>query len=32
VIGIGDPDVMAQLPFTSRGFTMRSVGEIAAAL
>jgi ubiquinone/menaquinone biosynthesis C-methylase UbiE len=32
VIGIGDPDVMAQLPFTSRGFTIRPVGEIAAAL
>jgi ubiquinone/menaquinone biosynthesis C-methylase UbiE len=32
VIGIGDPDVMAQLPFTSHGFTIRPVGEIAAAL
>jgi ubiquinone/menaquinone biosynthesis C-methylase UbiE len=32
VIGIGDPDVMAQLPFTPHGFTIRPVGEIAAAL
>ncbi|MDT5018728.1 MAG: arsenite methyltransferase [Mycobacterium sp.] len=32
VIGIGDPDVMARLPFTSHGFTIRSVAEIAAAL
>jgi ubiquinone/menaquinone biosynthesis C-methylase UbiE len=32
VIGIGDPDVMAQLPFTKHGFAIRPVGEIAAAL
>jgi ubiquinone/menaquinone biosynthesis C-methylase UbiE len=32
VIGIGDPDVMARLPFTSHGFTIRSAAEIAAAL
>jgi arsenite methyltransferase len=32
VIGIGDPDVMAKLPFTKHGFTIRSVAEIAAAL
>lgn len=32
VIGIGDPDVMAKLPFTSHGFTIRPAGEIAAAL
>jgi arsenite methyltransferase len=32
VIGIGDPDVMARLPFTPHGFTIRPVGEIAAAL
>jgi len=32
VIGIGDPDVMAKLPFASHGFTIRPVGEIAAAL
>jgi arsenite methyltransferase len=32
VIGIGDPDVMARLPFTKHGFTIRPVDEIAAAL
>jgi arsenite methyltransferase len=32
VIGIGDPDVMAKLPFTPHGFTIRPIGEIAAAL
>jgi len=32
VIGIGDPDVMAKLPFTKHGFTIRPVAEIAAAL
>jgi len=32
VIGIGDPDVMARLPFTPHGFTLRPAGEIAAAL
>ena len=32
VIGIGDPDVMARLPFTSHGFTIRPVDEIGAAL
>ena len=32
VIGIGDPEVMAKLPFTSHGFTIRPAGEIAAAL
>jgi arsenite methyltransferase len=32
VVGIGDPDVMARLPFTKHGFTIRPVGEIAAAL
>jgi arsenite methyltransferase len=32
VIGIGDPEVMARLPFTAHGFTIRPVGEIAAAL
>jgi ubiquinone/menaquinone biosynthesis C-methylase UbiE len=31
-VGIGDPDVMARLPFTPHGFTIRPVGEIAAAL
>jgi arsenite methyltransferase len=32
VIVIGDPDVMAKLPFAPHGFTIRPVGEIAAAL
>ncbi len=32
MIGIGDPDVMARLPFTKHGFTIRPVAEIAAAL
>jgi arsenite methyltransferase len=32
VIGISDPDVMARLPFTSHGFTIRPVSEITAAL
>jgi arsenite methyltransferase len=32
VIGIGDPDVMARLPFTANGFTIRPADEIAAAL
>jgi arsenite methyltransferase len=32
VIGIGDPHVMARLPFTKHGFTIRPVGDIAAAL
>jgi arsenite methyltransferase len=32
VIGIGDPDVMARLPFARHGFTIRPVGEIVAAL
>lgn len=32
VVGIGDPDVMAQLPVTRYGFTLRPVAEIAAAL
>jgi hypothetical protein len=32
VIGIGDPDEMARLPFTPHGFIIRPVGEIAAAL
>ncbi len=32
VIGIGDPDVMAKLPFTKHGFTIRPVEEILAAV
>jgi arsenite methyltransferase len=31
-IGIGDPEVMAKLPFAAHGFTIRPVGEIVAAL
>jgi arsenite methyltransferase len=30
--GRSPPEVMAQLPFTKHGFTIRPVGEIAAAL
>ena len=32
VVGIGDPDVMARLPFAPHGFIIRRVDEIAAAL
>lgn len=32
VVGIGDPDVMARMPFTKHGFTLRAVDEITAAL
>ncbi|MBF6223717.1 methyltransferase domain-containing protein [Nocardia abscessus] len=32
VVGIGDPDAMAKLPFTSYGFTLRPVPEVIAAL
>jgi arsenite methyltransferase len=32
VVGIGDPEVMARLPFVSHGFTLRSVGDVTAAL
>ncbi|MFE2959285.1 class I SAM-dependent methyltransferase [Nocardia tengchongensis] len=32
VIGIGDPDAMAKMPFTSYGFTLRPVAEVRAAL
>jgi ubiquinone/menaquinone biosynthesis C-methylase UbiE len=32
VVGIGDPDVMARMPFTSHGFTIRPAPEIAGAL
>jgi arsenite methyltransferase len=32
VVGIGDPDVMARLPFAPHGFIIRRVSEIAAAL
>lgn len=32
VVGIGDPDAMAQIPVTRYGFTLRPVTEIVAAL
>ncbi|MTE13259.1 class I SAM-dependent methyltransferase [Nocardia aurantiaca] len=32
VIGIGDPDIMAKMPFTSYGFTLRPVAEVEEAL
>jgi arsenite methyltransferase len=32
VLGIGDPDAMARLPFTAYGFKLRPIAEIIAAL
>lgn len=32
VLGIGDPDAMARLPFTAYGFTLRPVTEVVASL
>ena len=32
VLGIGDPDAMARLPFTAYGFTLRPIDEVIAAL
>ncbi|MFE3542079.1 methyltransferase domain-containing protein [Nocardia sp. NPDC059177] len=32
VIGIGDPEAMAKMPFTPYGFTLRPVAEVVAAL
>jgi arsenite methyltransferase len=32
VLGVGDPDAMARLPFTAYGFTLRPIAEIMAAL
>jgi arsenite methyltransferase len=32
VLGIGDPDAMARLPFTAYGFKLRPITEIIAAL
>ncbi|WP_194832506.1 class I SAM-dependent methyltransferase [Nocardia sp. XZ_19_369] len=32
VIGIGEPDAMAKLPFTRYGFTLRPVADVIAAL
>lgn len=32
VLGIGDPEVMARLPFTAYGFTLRPIADIIAGL
>lgn len=32
VVGIGDPDAMAKMPFTAYGFTLRPVAEVIVAL
>ncbi|GAB4585297.1 class I SAM-dependent methyltransferase [Nocardia sp. IFM 10818] len=32
VVGIGDPDAMAKMPFTPYGFTLRPVSEVVDAL
>lgn len=32
VVGIGDPDAMARLPFTAHGFTLRPVDDVIATL
>ncbi|WP_433626156.1 class I SAM-dependent methyltransferase [Nocardia sp. CA-120079] len=32
VVGIGDPDTMAKMPFTAYGFTLRPVAEVIAVL
>lgn len=32
VIGIGDPDAMASMPFTPYGFTLRPVAEVSTSL
>ncbi|MFC4123976.1 methyltransferase domain-containing protein [Nocardia rhizosphaerae] len=32
VVGIGDPDAMAKMPFTPYGFTLRPVADVVAAL
>ncbi|MFD4431971.1 class I SAM-dependent methyltransferase [Nocardia sp. NPDC058497] len=32
VIGIGDPEAMAKMPFTPYGFTLRPVADVIAAL
>ncbi|WP_435827984.1 methyltransferase domain-containing protein [Nocardia asteroides] len=32
VVGIGDPDAMAKMPFTPYGFTLRPVAEVIATL
>ncbi|WP_231639501.1 class I SAM-dependent methyltransferase [Mycobacterium sp. Marseille-P9652] len=32
VLGVGDPDAMARLPFTAYGFTLRPIPEIVTSL
>jgi arsenite methyltransferase len=32
VIGIGDPDGMAKMPFTAHGFRLRPIAELTGAL
>jgi arsenite methyltransferase len=32
VVGMGDPEVMARLPFASYGFALRPVADVTAAL
>jgi len=32
VLGVGDPNAMARLPFTAYGFQLRPIAEIVAAL
>lgn len=32
VLGVGDPDAMARLPFTAYGFTLRPIADVIAAL
>ncbi|GAA2773837.1 class I SAM-dependent methyltransferase [Mycolicibacterium pallens] len=32
VLGVGDPDAMARLPFTAYGFALRPIAEIVASL
>jgi hypothetical protein len=32
VIGIGDPEAMARMPFTAHGFILRSVADLEAEI
>ena len=32
LVGIGDPDAMSRMPFTSYGFTLRAVTDVVAAM
>jgi SAM-dependent methyltransferase len=32
VLGVGDPEAMARLPFTAYGFKIRPIGQVVAAL